>query len=73
MFDTNSFKRSVKAWINTHPKAPVEELADYCESLVPQESLLTHEWLVEQTLSWYSYILKHSESTYNHRDDDAWA
>jgi hypothetical protein len=57
MFDTNTFKRSIKEWIRENPKASVEELTDFCEELIPSQQFVSHGWLVEQTVGWYEHVL----------------
>jgi len=62
MFDTNHFKRSVKEWIKTNPKASLMELTDYCETLIPTNQYQAHSWLVDQTLGWYEHVLSSRRS-----------
>lgn len=57
MFDTNNFKRSVKEWVRSHPKASIAELSDFCEDLIPAQQYQTHSWLIEQTVGWYENVL----------------
>ena len=57
MFDCNQFKRSVKEWMRDNPEGTVMELVDFCEELIPPHLYQTHNWLVEQTASWYRHVL----------------
>jgi hypothetical protein len=57
MFDTNTFKRSVKAWVREHPNGALEELVDFCEELIPASQYHAYSWLVEQTAGWYQHLL----------------
>lgn len=62
MFDANSFKRSVKDWIQKHPDGTVEDLRDFCEEQIPTAQYAACEWLIEQTTSWYAHVLRQRES-----------
>lgn len=57
MFDCNRFKRSVKEWMREHPDGSVSDLVDFCEEQIPSHQYSAHQWLVEQTVSWYRHIL----------------
>lgn len=61
MFDANSFKRSVKEWMRTHPHGTEAELVDFCEDQIPASQYSANQWLVEHTLSWYKHILAQRE------------
>ena len=72
MFDTNNFKRSVKEWVRTNPRATIAELTDYCEDIIPTTQYQSHGWLVEQTLGWYENVLNNRRhDTLNEADDNA--
>lgn len=58
MFDANNFKRSVKEWVRTNPRATVAELVDYCEDLIPAPQYQANSWMIEQTVGWYEHILQ---------------
>lgn len=55
--DVNSFKKDIKEWIKANPLANVDELRDECESLIPPHQLASYDWLIEQTVAWYSHVL----------------
>lgn len=57
MFNTNDFKRQVKEWMHTNPEASVYQLQDFCEGLIPPQEYSAYEWLVDQTKSWYSFVV----------------
>ena len=72
MFDVNSFKKQVKEWVHSHPDGTVPELIDICEEMIPPAQFASHQWLIEQTVSWYRHVLTHRDS-YNQaidHDDD---
>jgi hypothetical protein len=71
MFDCNKFKRSVKDWIQSNPQASVADLVDFCEEQIPPQQFATHQWLVDQTVSWYRHILSHRDATsFSDHDED---
>jgi hypothetical protein len=57
MFDANSFKRSVKEWMRSHPEGTEADLVDFCEDQIPAAQFAANQWLVEHTLSWYKHVL----------------
>lgn len=57
MFDFNGFKKSVKEWIRLHPNGTSNDLRDFCEEAIPPQHFAANEWIIDQTLSWYSHIL----------------
>jgi hypothetical protein len=61
MFDCNNFKRAVKEWMQNNPAAEEAELVDFCEELIPAQHFMTHQWLVEQTVSWFRHVLTQRE------------
>lgn len=63
MFDANNFKRIVKDWIRSNPAGTLEDLNDFCEDQIPPAQFASNQWLVDQTLSWYSHILTHREAS----------
>lgn len=65
MFDPNSFKRSVKAWIRDHPQGTEADLVDFCEELIPPQAFAANEWLVEHTVSWYRHIVAQRDSRFD--------
>jgi hypothetical protein len=72
MFDSNTMKKKVKEWIKTHPSGSEKDLQDYCEALIPPQQYQGHKWLVEQTLSWYRYILENRRKDKAMEDDEAY-
>jgi hypothetical protein len=70
MFDTNQFKRAVKEWVKVHPKASVNDLADFCENQIPPQSYVTHGWLVEQTVEWFQYIQNSRKTLYSSSEEE---
>jgi len=62
MFDTNKFKRSVKEWVRENPNGTVEELVDFCESMIPPSQFSNYAWLLEQTSGWYEHVLSTRKS-----------
>ncbi|MDD9951216.1 MAG: hypothetical protein OXT67_06575 [Zetaproteobacteria bacterium] len=56
MFDRNEYKRKIKVWMLENPSASVLECEDYCHHLIPSRELTAHQWLVEETLSWFKAI-----------------
>ena len=40
-----------------HPQGTEQELVDYCDELIPANQFAVNQWLVEQTLSWYRFVL----------------
>ena len=69
MFDFNSFKRSVKEWINSNPQGTVADLRDFCEEQIPPAQYMANMWVVDQTVSWYRHILEHREFRTNDDED----
>lgn len=69
-FDFNVFKKSVKQWIRENPDGSLPELRDYCEDLIPAHHYAANEWVVDQTLSWYRYVLDHRELEDSLDDDE---
>lgn len=63
MFDFNQFKRAVKGWVRENPKGTVTDLVDFCEDQIPPAQYTAHQWLIEETVSWYKHILAHAETT----------
>jgi len=61
-FDTNSFKRNIKNWVQNNPQATEIELLDQCEKIIPTKQYSCCQWLVHQTLAWYKFILKQRKS-----------
>ena len=61
MLDRNEFKRKVKEWMREHPEGSEQDLADYCDELIPANQFAVNFWLVEQTVSWYRCILSGRE------------
>lgn len=59
--DVNDFKRDVKDWIANHPNGKLDDLRDYCESIIPSSNLTAYTWLVEQTVFWYGHVLSSRE------------
>ncbi|MBM4252340.1 MAG: hypothetical protein FJ146_10250 [Deltaproteobacteria bacterium] len=68
MFDANRFKKSVKEWMRAHPDGTEADLADYCEELIPPAQFTANQWLVEQTVSWYRYVLAQRRREYDGTD-----
>ena len=69
MFDRNRFKKSVKIWMVKNQGASVNELKQYCQTLIPKEHIRQEKWLIEQTTQWYKHILsmknkEHSSADY---------
>ncbi len=62
MFDTNAFKKSVKAWIRDNPYGTDQELLDFCEEQIPSNYYTSNHWLIDQTLSWYRHVLSQRDS-----------
>ncbi|MDB2447017.1 hypothetical protein N9W79_00160 [bacterium] len=62
MFDINSFKKSVRAWMNNNPEGTVNDLLDYCEDMIPPGVYASHKWLVDQTVAWYRHVQAHRET-----------
>ena len=69
MFDTNNFKRSVKEWVRTNPRATVPELVDFCEELIPAAQYQSYSWLIEQTTGWYENVLSQRQSMQRYGED----
>jgi len=70
MFDTNQFKRDVKEWFRLNPNGSVEDLADFCEEKIPPQNFSTHQWLIEQTIGWYSYVLEQRKQRIQIQDEE---
>ncbi len=70
MFDFNGFKKSVKEWIREHPEGTLVDLRDFCEDKIPPQQYATHEWIIDQTVSWYKHILNHREGEKSLADDE---
>lgn len=64
MFDINAFKIEVKDWIRLNPEGTEAELQDLCEELIPPALYSSHAWIIEQTLSWYRYILQNRKPSH---------
>jgi hypothetical protein len=73
MFDCNKFKRAVKDWMQLNPNGSVDELMEFCEELIPPQQYTAHQWLVEQTTSWYKHVLsqRDAQKRYRHDEEDA--
>ena len=61
MFNINEFKRMTKEWLKKNPNSTVEELIDFCESIIPQKDLISHYWIIDETKNWYKYLLYKSK------------
>ncbi|MCB9229336.1 MAG: hypothetical protein H6618_06970 [Deltaproteobacteria bacterium] len=70
MLDRNEFKRKVKIWIKEHPDGTEQALTDYCDELIPAHLFSTNQWLIEQTLEWYRYVLSTREQ-YTHSTESS--
>lgn len=70
MFDANSFKRSVKDWIQSNPKGSVDDLREFCEEQIPTSQYAAWEWLIDQTTSWYSHVLRQRDSIRSFSNED---
>lgn len=70
MFDRNEFKRKVKTWIREHPDGSEQDLVDYCDEIIPANQFGVNQWLVEQTLSWYKFILATRDQKNQNWQDD---
>lgn len=66
MFDSNKFKRAVKEWMAEHPEGTENELIDFCEELIPPQQFAVHQWLIDQTVSWYRHVLVSRETHKNY-------
>lgn len=72
MFDANSFKRSVKDWIQKNPAGSMEDLREFCEEQIPTAQFSAWQWMIEQTTSWYSHVLRQRDSMHScGAEDDA--
>jgi hypothetical protein len=70
MFDTNSFKKSVKLWIKDNPHGTDQDLLDFCEERIPPSQYAASQWLIDQTLSWYRHVLAQRESKFQGDSDE---
>jgi hypothetical protein len=70
MFDINLFKKKIKEWIKTHPQGTETDLLDYCEELIPASQFSAHQWIIDQTLSWYQNILQSRKQDEDALDED---
>lgn len=62
MFDANTFKRSIKEWIQKNPDGSVDDLREFCEEQIPSAQYAAWEWLIDQTTSWYAHVLRQRDS-----------
>ena len=63
MLDINSFKKSVRDWMDKNQDGTENELLDYCEELIPTGVYNSHKWLVDQTLAWYRHVQAHRQTS----------
>ena len=66
VFDKNVFKEAFRAWVQTHPRATEEDALAFCQARIPAAQIVTHHWLVEQSLQWFSWL----KSTRAFENDD---
>ena len=64
MFDINYFKQQVKAWMQSHPDGEIPDLVDLCEELIPSAYFASHQWLIDQTVSWFKHIQSNRETSH---------
>lgn len=70
MFDANRFKRAVKDWVRSNPQGSLAEFVDFCEDQIPPSQFSSHQWLVEQSVSWYRHVLANRETLSRAGDED---
>jgi hypothetical protein len=58
MLDINLFKRQVKEWIAKTPQGDSQALLDFCEAQIPPSQFTAYQWLVDQTMSWYTQMME---------------
>ena len=56
MIDVNQIKDDFRVWANAHKKASYSEAKDYCLSLIPTSYLKSYFWIIEECLSWFSWM-----------------
>ena len=56
-FDVNIFKKKVKTWMQQRPQATLEEFIDFCEEQIPTSQFAAYQWLLDQSVTWYGYII----------------
>ncbi|MBP9707133.1 MAG: hypothetical protein KBD78_05770 [Oligoflexales bacterium] len=61
MFDANAFKKKAKFWVESNPSGSLEEFIDFCEEMIPSGQFASNQWLLEQTVNWFRYIIKQRE------------
>lgn len=61
MIDSNEFKKEVKVWMRSHPNASEQDLIDFCEEMIPPSQFSASKWLIDQTISWYRYVVMNKE------------
>ena len=55
-FSVNIYKKKVKAWVTDNPSGSLSDLVDFCEELIPVQQFTTHQWLIDQTRQWYTFV-----------------
>ena len=61
MFDPNKFKRSVKEWVKKNSSGSLDDFVCFCEEQIPPAHFTANRWLIDQSVSWYKYVLKKKE------------
>ena len=65
-FDKNAFKNAFRSWVQGNPTAADEEALAFCRAHIPTNQIMTHFWLVEQSLQWFGWLK--SQRAFDHHD-----
>ena len=65
-FDKNTFKDAFRTWVQSHPTANDEEALAFCQTHIPASQIMSHYWLVEQSLQWFTWL--RSRGAFDHED-----
>lgn len=56
MFDKNQFKEAFRSWVQRNPMASEQEALSFCQANIPASCIVSHYWLIEQSVQWFKWI-----------------
>lgn len=65
-FDKNAFKNAFRSWVQANPRAADEDALAFCHTHIPASQIMSHFWLVEQSLQWFGWLK--SRKAFDHQD-----
>ena len=56
MVPLNGLKKKVREWVALNPTASDDMLREYIEQEMPSRLYVSHEWFIDQSVSWFRYM-----------------